>query len=728
MDNRPWYRRTLRWGQTNLVEIDPERYDAEWWRNHWRRTRVQGVIVNAGGIVAYYPSTIPHHQRAERLGTRDLYGEIVRAAREEGLTVIARMDSNRVAADLFEAHPDWICRDAAGEPYRQGDKYVTCINSGYYRDHLPAVMREIVERSSPDGFADNSWAGLPRRHICHCENCRDGFGAETGHTLPERHDPASETYRAWIRWNYRCRTRLWEHNNQVTTEAGGEHCLWNGMISGDVLNNGARFIDLRAILQRSRIVMLDHQRRSAVDGFEQNTEAGRRLHELAGWDVLIPESTPQYQLGQPAFRLSSMPEAEVRLWSSAGFAGGIQPWWHHIGALHEDRRQYRTAEPIFRWHAENERYLVDRQPVADVGVVWSQENHDLHGGAEAEERTLDPYRGAAEALNRAGLAWMPVHAEDIGAAQGRFRVLILPNIVVLSDEQAAAVERFAAGGGSVIATGETSLRTGDGSPRDDFALGSLFGIRRHGTASRGGTGPISQSIEESERHTYLRLMPELRAGVDGPHDATAPTLAGHRHPVLEGFELTDTLPFGGLLCGVEAGEGTQVLATFVPDFPIFPPETSWMRQPRTDLPTVTAREAGASRLVWFSADIDRCLARDGAPDHARLLAGAVRWCLQGEESVKLEGAQGFVTPSLFRQDDRWVLHLNNRLVTEKVPGRQGELVAIGPITVALNGLAVGVTDVAHLLVAGLRIEVRNRDGRLLLEVPTIHDHEVVVIG
>ncbi|WP_062013794.1 beta-galactosidase [Aureimonas sp. AU4] len=727
MDSRPWYRRTLRWGQTNLVEIDPERYDAEWWRDHWRRTRVQGVIVNAGGIVAYYPSAVPHHHHAERLGTRDLYGEIVRAAREEGLAVIARMDSNRVAADLFEAHPDWICRDAAGEPYRQGDKYVTCINSGYYRDHLPAVMREIVERSSPDGFADNSWAGLPRRHICHCANCRDGFSNETGHALPERHDPVSETYRAWIAWNYRCRTRLWEHNNRVTTEAGGEHCLWNGMISGDVLNNGARFIDLRAILQRSHIVMLDHQRRSAVDGFDQNTEAGRRLHELAGWDILIPESTPQYQLGQPAFRLSSMPEAEVRLWSSAGFAGGIQPWWHHIGALHEDRRQYQTAESIFRWHAENERYLVDRQPVADVGVVWSQENHDLHGGNEAEERTLDPYRGATEALNRAGLAWMPVHAEDIGAAQGRFRVLILPNIGVLSDEQVVAVERFAAGGGSVIATGETSLRTGDGAPRDDFALGSLFGIRRHGTASRGGTGPISQSIEDSERHTYLRLMPELRAGVDGPHDATAPTLAGHRHPVLDGFELTDTLPFGGLLCGVEVREGAQVLATFVPDFPIFPPETSWMRQPRTDLPAVTAREAGASRLVWFFADIDRCLARDGAPDHARLLANAVRWCLRGEASVELEGAQGFIIPSLFRQDDRWILHLNNRLVTEKVPGRQSELVAIGPITVALHGLPAARTDAAHLLVAGLRIEMRNQDGRFLLEVPTIHDHEVVVI-
>ena len=30
----------------------------------------------------------------------------------------------------------------------------------------------------------------------------------------------------------------------------------------------------------------------------------------------------------------------------AGIAGGIQPWWHHVAAYHEDRRMYRTAEPV----------------------------------------------------------------------------------------------------------------------------------------------------------------------------------------------------------------------------------------------------------------------------------------------------------------------------------------------------------------------------------------------
>ncbi len=102
----PWYRRVTRWGQTNITEKDPERYDIAWWREYWKRTEVQGVIINAGGIVAYYPSKFPLHHRAEFLNGRDLFGELARAAHDEGLAVLARMDSNRTAEDFYQAHPD----------------------------------------------------------------------------------------------------------------------------------------------------------------------------------------------------------------------------------------------------------------------------------------------------------------------------------------------------------------------------------------------------------------------------------------------------------------------------------------------------------------------------------------------------------------------------------------------------------------------------------------------
>jgi hypothetical protein len=131
-DDVPWYRRTFRWGQTNLNEKDPQRYDAGWWRRQWKRTRVQGVVVNAGGIVAYYPSKFPLHYRTKFLAERDFYGEITRAAHEDGIVVLARMDSNRTSEEFYKQHPDWFAVDAEGTAYRNTEHtehFVTCVGS-----------------------------------------------------------------------------------------------------------------------------------------------------------------------------------------------------------------------------------------------------------------------------------------------------------------------------------------------------------------------------------------------------------------------------------------------------------------------------------------------------------------------------------------------------------------------------------------------------------------------
>lgn len=731
MADAPWYKTTLRWGQTNLVELDPARYDAQWWREHWKRTNVQGIIVNAGGIVAYYPSKFPLHHRAEHLGDRDLYGEIVAMAREGGIRVVARMDSNRVAQDFFAAHPEWICRHADGSPITAADKFVTCIGSDYYTEYLPSVMEEIIERSHPDGFSDNSWAGLPRTYICYCNSCKSQFLAFAGRDLPKGHDWQDESYRDWITWSFQRRTELWRLNNRVTRKAGGADCVWSGMIGGETLYNSTRFIDLQQILPEAAIVMLDHQRRNAHDGFAQNTEAGKRLHEIAGWDKLIPESMPQYQLGAPAFRLASMPTPEARLWSSSGFAGGIQPWWHHIGSMHEDRRQYKTAEPIFAWHAANQDVLVNRTLTPDVGIVWSQQNQDFFGREfgrhAAGTKTMAPYRGAVQAMDRHAIPYVPVHADDIAKSIDRFSVIIMPNVGGLSDSQIQGIEAFVAAGGSAIATGETSTANEWGDARAELALGRLFGVRR-GEGSHGGEGPPDQNIETHARHSYLRLSPENRAGAYGSHDVTAPATHGPRHAILAGLDDTDTLPFGGYLPVMSADDGVEVLATFIRDFPIYPPETSWMREPKSDLPAITVKTSAAGgRLIWFVADLDRCFARDGNFEHALLLANAVRWSLGDKAKVELKGTHGVITAELYQQTARHVLHLNNHLLLSNTPGRQYDLIPIGPVEVRLR-LSDAAPSQVNLRVGRKSIPARREGDQLVFEVDGILDHEVVEIS
>jgi Hypothetical glycosyl hydrolase 6 len=721
----PWYRRTLRWGQTNITEIDPTCYDIAWWRKYWRRTETQGVILNAGGIVAYYPSRVPLHRPAQYLGGRDLFGELCHAAQQDGLTVLARMDSSRAHEECYRAHPDWFAVDGAGNPHKAGELFVACINSPYYEEHIPAILREIAERYHPQGFTDNSWSGLGRNTICYCENCRTKFRQRSGKDLPRRKDWNDTTYREWIRWNYDRRLEIWDLNNRTTKAAGGPDCIWAGMNSGSLISQCQSFRDYKAICERAEIIMLDHQARSDATGFQNNGETGKLIHGLLGWDKLIPESTAMYQAGKPTFRLSSKPAPEARLWMLDGIAGGLQPWWHHVGAYHEDRRMYHTAEPVCRWHKEHEQFLVNRRPLASIGVVWSQQNADFYGRDDADLFTELPWRGITQALIRARIPYLPVHADHVDRDAGQFSALILPNLGAMSDAQVASIRRFVANGGGLLATGQSSRFDEWGDPRPDFALAELFGA--HAAAPPADEARRRKDAAETS-HAYLRLNPELRARVDGPHVGTEPTVTGERHRVLQGFEETDILPFGGVLEPLKVSAGASVLLTFVPAFPIYPPEAAWMREPKTDVPglVLNTLPAGA-RVAFLPADLDRRFARDYLPDHGDLLANLVRWVARDDIPLAVQGP-GLIDCHLYTQSGRVLLHLVN--LTNASTWRQPvhELIPVGPLLVKLRSPGDVKARRARLLVAGKTVSITQAGGLCQIQLQSLYDHELVVFG
>lgn len=163
----PWYNRVKRWCQTNLTEIDAVACRVEEWASLWKRNRIEGIVVNAAGIVAYYPSEDPLQYRSPYLGDRDLFLEFTEAARQAGIAVVARMDCNRATETVYLQHPEWFAVDRTGTPYRADGRYIGCVNGNYYKQFIPERLREIIRRYHPDGFTDNSWQGLPAACICY---------------------------------------------------------------------------------------------------------------------------------------------------------------------------------------------------------------------------------------------------------------------------------------------------------------------------------------------------------------------------------------------------------------------------------------------------------------------------------------------------------------------------------------------------------------------------------
>ncbi|MGG1676662.1 alpha-amylase family protein [Neobacillus sp. NRS-1170] len=706
----PWYKRTFRWVQTNLSEMDPIHCDLNWWKEYWHKTRAQGVIINAGGIVAYYPSSIKLQYQAKGLGDKDLFGKFVTEARKEGLTVLARMDSSSAMQEFYNAHPDWFVVKADGEPVKAGGRYITCVNGAYYKEYIPQVLKEIIRTYQPDGFTDNNWTGAPYKIVCHCENCKRKFKKDSGFDLPASTDWNDHIYQKWIKWSYACRMENWDLFNQVTQDFGGPDCLWLGMFNANAIMQANSFCDLKVVGERAKMIICDHQARRDNVGFEQNGLNGHLLHGVAGWNIVIPECTANYVLrGERVFRQGSNPPEETRLWMIEGIAGGISPCLHHIGGVQEDRRQFDNAPPVMQWQEKNEAYLYNRLPVANIGLVWSQENTEFYGRDDVEEKVSLPWKGFVRALTRARIPFIPVHADHITRDAKHLDVLILPDLAAMTDSQCQAVRQFVESGGSLLFTGATATRDEWGNARDQFPLQSITGIN-HLNSVVGAVGKHTfslETLENFEAHNYFRL----------PHD---------RHSVLSGFENTDILPFGGNVHRVHANEQMKTIATYIPSYPIYPPEFSWMREPQTDIPVMFAGEhASGGRIFYFAGDVDRCYGRTHLPDLGDLLANAVKWAADDNLPFRVEGP-GYLDCKLYRQNGRLIFHLINLSGCNQNPGYLEEYLPVGPITISLK-VDEFVPTYARMKVSGVEVKPEIKNSLITIRIDKLHDHELIVL-
>src|SRR5438874_8207132 len=102
-----WYATMRRCGQINYNEQDPLTMNVDAWGDYWASLKVDAVLLNGGGILAFYPTQVPYHRRSQFLGTRDLFGEMVAAMKRRGIRAVARMDCNLAYEDALKAHPEW---------------------------------------------------------------------------------------------------------------------------------------------------------------------------------------------------------------------------------------------------------------------------------------------------------------------------------------------------------------------------------------------------------------------------------------------------------------------------------------------------------------------------------------------------------------------------------------------------------------------------------------------
>ncbi|MGC1242373.1 MAG: beta-galactosidase trimerization domain-containing protein, partial [Chryseosolibacter sp.] len=340
-------------------------------------------------------------------------------------------------------------------------------------------------------------------------------------------------------------------------------------------------------------------------------------------------------------------------------------------------------------------------PLARVGVVYSENTERNYGGQSWQKNIGDHENGMYHLLVEGSMPFEMVNDRllDEQSLQ-EFKLLILPNVAALSDEQCDQLRQFVRRGGSLVATYETSLYDEEGKIRSDFGLADTFGVN------------YDNAVEGPLQNSYLRLKSDVAAK--------------QYHPVLKG--LADAYRIINTTHQVKVKPGADFPApvTIVPTYPDLPMEDVYPRVPDTGDRGVYLRELGEARIAYIPGDMDRTFWQIMSGDHATLLRNIVRWALNEEPLIEVDSSGSVIDVALWRQERSMTAHLVNLTNPMMMKGPFRQLVPVAADVSIRIPKGAKVKDV-KLLVSDRKASYKIDGDVLKVNVPRIEDFEIVGI-
>lgn len=580
---------------------------------------------------SYYPTTVGRRHSA--LDGRDLFGEQLRAAHARGIRVIAYF-SNMWDTAAAGANPDWAL---VPSPSRgsTGRWPALCLLSGYRQVALEQV-REIARLYPIDGL----WSDILTAGPCVCYRCEAAFREMYGRSMPEGRDDAG-----WL-----------------------DLVHFSQKILADYLD------EQRAVLKQERPVA------ALIPNFYATTFVdaviGLSTDHLALADIGSNEGyTDWHGLGFPSFA-SNYIQAGVMGRSSEVLVSRFVHTWDftmrsaaqlrfesftvaaHGSTVSVDDQPYATGaiepevykrlSPVYARIAERSPWLDGATKVPYAALYASQHSRELESLLGAPENPSNGEQSAQFPLSEPRSAPSDLVAAVTGtyralveshvpvgfidqrpgslARLGDYRVLVLPDVLAVTDAEAEAIAEFVRGGGGLVVTGELGVRDVDGNRRVNAALSELLGV----------------SFGDPGRYTfpYLRL-------VDGLSDDLG----------------NWPLPHYGRIAALEQlAPDVHVLAKRIDPVLETDDETYWHNnQPapgvQTDDPVIVERHVGAGLVIVSAARLGNNRARLGHGAYRDLLAGLVRRAAGTDPLVGVVGTHHNTELVVARRGKDLVVHL-----------------------------------------------------------------------
>lgn len=460
-------------------------FDSDAFAQTLERAAVDSVTLFARchhGMI-YYDTQFEH---ARHPGLRnDLLAEQIEAVHRRGIRAPIYI-SVGLDEHMAQRHPEFIELSPEGRlqgapPLKAGWRKL-CLNSPYI-DYVFEQSVEVLQRLPVDGL----FFDIVSQRECCCQHCLSGMN-EAG-LDPE--DP--EQRRIWSkRVVDRYRTRQTELVREYNTECT---IFYNAGHVGP---------SIRSSLDAYSHLELESLPTAAwgYDHFPLTVRYARNLGlEYLGMTGKFQKSWADFGGFKPQVAL----EYDCFGALAHGARCSVGDQLHPNGVL--DPATYDLIGPVYQSVAAKEAWCVDAEPLTEIAIV-TPEALGIEDG-----RVDTSARGAMRLLQEAHYQFDVV---DFEMSWDPYRLLILPDKILLSKEHAAKVEKFVDRGGCVVASHESGLLP----QKDAFAL-SQFGVDYRGELEYSpdyleAQGPLAHHVRPTQHVMYdrgLRVRAHLESEV-----------------------------------------------------------------------------------------------------------------------------------------------------------------------------------------------------------------------
>ena len=676
------------------------------------------TIVHAGGPSPYYPlqrddpnSGIP---KAER--TKLLTGIV--HAKKNGMRVLLGV-SPYAPVEIVREHPEWM-HHAVDDPAIAAKAQLDLTvpeNIGLrslplntpYGEYAIECLAEMMRDLEVDGF---SFDGCYHHPINFSPFEKELYRRETGREIPSKIDLSDEAYKLYLLWAdekledwyRRLGNRLREVNPQAaictwTTNAGRYgHFLTSPRVMSARMN---RLIDCPV-----QEWWLDEVNLGATvvpyfgAAYVRAVSGGR-----------VGASEPYLMSRGNPYSTDSFPAHELTVRCLGAMTNGS---FTPLAQMAGKDATYATMREIAR---RKETFVrLEQEPWA--ALLVSEQTRQFYAHGNIMERwlshALGVYRmGMEEHLPVTLITDLDLRPEILD----RHRVLILPNVVCLSDEQVQTIRSYVERGGGLVATCETSLCDELGRSRGDFALKDLFGT------SYGG------------RPQSSRVRPELDVNfsivIDDGYWAQRANSGAFRFSDYADSIFASDPRLRSLVPNLQASFKGPMVRPVGFELPMKPAVLYFPEGSREPFPAVATGEFGKGRVVYFAAGVDAAVFSYAFPYQRVMLGKAVRWAAQEEYPITVK-APMCVQSTFWKQDgQRVIVHLWNGLNTTSDHGQQDVETPLREESIAIHGIELRLHDLKFKSVFAepghIPLEVRVEEGDDIVTVPPVEIHCAIVI-